>query len=222
MKRVTALVVCWVAWATLPAQAGSIAGRVWDPTGAVVPAAAVIVTNAENGARQTATTGAAGEFAVAELAAGRYEVEVRAKGFQLFRRLGVEVAATGVAPVNVVLRLGQLTERLEVRSAGTPGAAFRGPFRVGGNLEPIKLIRQVKPSYPERAKAQGMEGTVVLCAVIQQDGTVGNVTLMSGAHPLLAAEAEKAVRQWRYQPSRLNGEPVEIMTTIEIDFRLQP
>jgi protein TonB len=43
---------------------------------------------------------------------------------------------------------------------------------------------------------------------------------MSGAHPLLAAEAENAVRQWRYQPSRLNGEPVEIVTTLEVDFRL--
>jgi hypothetical protein len=89
---------------TWPAQAGSIAGRVWDPTGAVVPAAAVTVTNAENGARQTVTTGAIGDFAFAGLAAGRYEVEVRAKGFQQFRRSGVEVGATGVATVNAVLR----------------------------------------------------------------------------------------------------------------------
>jgi TonB family protein len=86
----------------------------------------------------------------------------------------------------------------------------------------LKLIRQVKPSYPEQAKAQGIEGVVVLSAVVQKDGTVGNVTVMSGAHPLLAAEAENAVRQWRYQPSRLNGEPVEIVTTLEVDFRLQP
>jgi TonB family protein len=221
MKRVTTLVVCLVAWMAWPAQAGSIAGRVWDPTGAVVPAAAVVVTNADGGARQSATTGETGEFAFAGLAAGRYEVEVRAKGFQQFRRSGIEVGATGVVPVNVVLRLGQVMERLEVRSEGTPGAPAQGPFRVGGKLEPLELIRQVKPRYPEQAKAQGIEGVVVLNAVVQKDGTVGNVTLMSGAHPLLAAEAENAVRQWRYEPALLDGQPVEVVTTVEVDFRLQ-
>ncbi len=220
MKRISVLGVCLAAWMAWPAQAGSIAGRVWDPTGAVVPGVAVVVTNVVSGARQSATTGEAGEFAFQGLVAGRHEVEVRAKGFQQFRRSGVEVGATGVIPVNVVLRLGQVAERLEVRSEGTPGAPAHGPFRVGGRLEPLKLIRQAKPSYPERAKALGIEGVVVLMAVVQKDGTVGNVTLMSGAHPLLAAEAENAVRQYRYQPSTLNGEPVEVVTTLEVDFRL--
>jgi TonB family protein len=202
------------------AQAGSIAGRVWDPTGGVVSGAAVLVTSVNGGARQSATAGETGEFTLAGLAAGRYELEVRAKSFQLFRRMGLEVGATGVVPVNVVLRVGQVAERLEVRAEGKPGAPAQGAFRVGGKIEPLKMIRQVKPSYPEQAKAQGIQGTVVLTAVVQKDGTLGNVTVMSGAHPLLAGEAERAVRQYRYQPCTLNGEPVEVVTTVEVDFRL--
>jgi len=220
MKMIGVLGVWLSATMVASAQAGSIAGRVWDPTGAVVPGAAVVVTNLSGGAPQSATTGETGEYTLAGLAAGRYELEVRAKGFQLFRRLGLEVGATGVVPLNVVLRVGQITERLEVRAEGAPGAPAHGAFRVGGKLEPLKLIRQVRPSYPEQAKAQGIQGTVVLTAVVQKDGSVDSVTVMSGAHPLLAAEAQRAVRQYRYQPSTLNGQPVEVLTTIEVDFRL--
>ena len=220
MKMISALGVCLCAAMAASAQAGSIAGRVWDPTGGVVPGAAVMVTNVSGVARQSATTGETGEFALEGLAAGRYELEVRAKGFQLFRRLGVEVGATGVVPLNAVLRVGQITERLEVRAEGAPGAPAHGAFRVGGKLEPLKLIRQVRPSYPEQAKAQGIQGTVVLTAVVQKDGSLDNVTVMSGAHPLLAAEAERAARQYRYQPCMLNGQPVEVLTTLEVDFRL--
>ncbi len=220
MRMIGVLGVCLSAYFACPAHGGSIVGRVWDPTGAVVPGAAVAVTHASHGERQSAATGEAGAFTLAGLAAGRYDLEVRAKGFQLFRRLGMEVGATGVVPVNVVLRVGQVTERLEVRAAGTPGAPAHGAFRVGGKLVPLKLIREIKPGYPEQAKAQGLAGLVVLTAVVQKDGTLGNITVMSGAHPLLAAEAERAVRQCRYQPTTLNGEPVEVLTTLEVDFRL--
>lgn len=63
---------------------------------------------------------------------------------------------------------------------------------------------------------------VVMRAALLKDGSVGELTVMGGADPLPAAEAEKAVRQWRYRPTLLNGQPVEVVTTIEVDFRLKP
>jgi len=224
MKRLTVPVVCLVAgWMAVPAEAGSLSGRVWDPTGGVVPKASVAVLNVGSGARQSATTGETGDFSFQGLPAGRYEVEVSAPGFQQYRRRGVSVAADGEARLAVVLRLGEVMETLVVQSQGTPRPPA-GPtrVRVGGHVQAPKLIRQVRPAYPQGPKDAGLQGSVVLRATILKDGGIGELTVMSGVDPLLAAEAENAVRQWRYQPALLNGQPVEVVTTIKVDFRLQP
>jgi len=224
MKRLSVSVVCLVAAGLgLPAQAGRLAGRVWDPTGAVVPKAAVAIVNVESDARQSATTGETGDFSFQGLPAGRYDLEVSAPGFQLYRRRGVSVAAEGEARLTVPLRLGEVMETLVVQAQGTPRPPA-GPtrVRVGGHVQAPKLIRQVRPAYPQGAKDAGLQGSVVMRAAISKDGSVGELTVMGGADPLLAAEAENAVRQWRYQPTLLNGQPVEVLTTIEVDFRLKP
>lgn len=222
MKRIALPVVCLMAaWMAVPAEAGSLSGRVWDPTGGVVPKATVAIVNVESGARQSATTDETGDFSFQGLPAGRYELEVSATSFQRFRRRNINVPAAGDTRVGVVLRLGEVMERLEVRAEGKPAAApSGGPVRAGGKVEPPKAIRHVRPAYPAQAKAAGIEGTVVLRMVIQKDGSVGDLTVMGGAYPALAAEAENAVRQWRYQPALLNGQPVEVVTTIEVEFRL--
>jgi len=207
----------------LPVHAGSLTGRVWDPTGAVIPKAAVAVVNVESGARQSATTGAAGDFSLQGLPTGRYDVEVSAPGFQQYRRRGVLVAADGEARLAVLLRLGEVMETLVVQAQGAPRPPA-GPtrVRVGGNVQAPKLIRQVRPAYPQGPKDAGLQGPVVMRATILKDGSIGELTVMGGAEPLLAAEAENAVRLWRYQPTLLNGQPVEVLTTIEVDFRLKP
>ena len=81
------------------------------------------------------------------------------------------------------------------------------------------LIRQVKPEYPALARQARIQGTVVLQAVIGKDGTVQNLRVVSG-HPMLAAAAIDAVRQWLYRPYYLNGEPVEVDTQINVNFAL--
>jgi len=74
--------------------------------------------------------------------------------------------------------------------------------------------------YPAVARAARIQGTVVLSAVIAKDGTVENLSLLSG-HPLLVPAAMDAVKQWRYRPYTLNGQPVEVMTQIHVNFQLQ-
>src|SRR5208283_4557021 len=83
--------------------------------------------------------------------------------------------------------------------------------RVGGAVMSKKLIYQPRPAYPSAAKKAGIQGTVRLEVVIAKDGKVQDMKLRSG-HPLLAKAAMKAVSKWRYPPSLLRGEPVEVMT----------
>jgi protein TonB len=92
-------------------------------------------------------------------------------------------------------------------------------IRVGGNVQAANLIRQVRPSYPPLAKQARIQGTVKFNAVISKDGTIQNLTVVSG-HPMLVQSALEAVKQWLYKPTLLNGEPVEVITTIDVNFTL--
>src|SRR5919112_882205 len=94
-------------------------------------------------------------------------------------------------------------------------------IRVGGNVQAAKLVKQPKPQYPPLAKQARIQGTVRFNAVIGKDGQIANLTLASG-HPLLVPAATEAVRQWVYQPTLLNGEPVEVVTQIDVNFTLAP
>ena len=92
-------------------------------------------------------------------------------------------------------------------------------IRVGGNVQSAKLVNQPKPAYPPLARQARIQGVVKFNAVIGRDGSIQNLTLVSG-HPLLVPAATEAVRQWRYQPTLLNGEPVEVVTQIDVNFTL--
>lgn len=100
-----------------------------------------------------------------------------------------------------------------------PKAVTPKQIRVGGNVQAAKLVRQPKPVYPPLAKQARIQGTVKFNAVIGRDGSIQNLTLVSG-HPLLVPSATEAVRQWVYQPTLLNGEPVEVVTQIDVNFTL--
>ena len=91
--------------------------------------------------------------------------------------------------------------------------------RVGGAVQAAKLVNRVQPLYPPLARQTRISGTVRLHAIIGKDGTVQQLTVESG-HPLLVQSALDAVRQWRYQPTLLNGEPVDVDTEIDVIFSL--
>jgi protein TonB len=92
-------------------------------------------------------------------------------------------------------------------------------IRVGGIVSAARLIYQPKPDYPELARMTRTEGAVELEAVIGKDGTIEELKVLRG-HPLLVKAALEAVRQWRYQPTLLNGEPIEVVTEITVNFTL--
>jgi len=94
-----------------------------------------------------------------------------------------------------------------------------GPIRVGGNVQAARIVNRVQPIYPPLARQTRISGTVRLHAIISKDGTIQQLEVISG-HPLLQQAALDAVRQWRYQPTLLNGEPVEVDTTIDVIFSL--
>jgi len=73
--------------------------------------------------------------------------------------------------------------------------------------------------YPPLARQARIQGTVRFSAIIGKDGTIQNLQLVSG-HPLLVQSATDAVKQWVYQPTQLNGEPVEVITQIDVNFTL--
>jgi len=91
---------------------------------------------------------------------------------------------------------------------------------VGGKVEEASLINRVVPQYPPLAKSTRIQGQVVLSAVIGTDGAIKELKAVSG-HPLLVPAALAAVKQWRYKPLILDGDPVEVDTTITVNFTLQ-
>lgn len=101
-----------------------------------------------------------------------------------------------------------------------PPAVTRGPLKVGSGVMEALLINRVEPRYPHIAQVAHVSGTVVLSAVIAVDGTIQSVHVVSGP-PLLMGAALDAVRQWRYKPTLLDGEPVEVQTLITVNFVLQ-
>jgi protein TonB len=94
-----------------------------------------------------------------------------------------------------------------------------GPARISGGVMAGSLINKVTPNYPPIARAAHVGGTVVLHAIISKTGTIESLQAISGPDMLKGAALD-AVRQWRYKPYLLNGEPTEVDTTITVNFNL--
>lgn len=215
MKLITAILSAGFA-----ASAATVTGSVFDPSGAMVPGAQIRVMKLEGAQTWSGVSQQDGRFEVTALPDGLFEVQVLAPGFVPLRR-SVRIAGPDDRPsVAAVLRVGEIQETVKVTAAGR--AAQPGPqrVRVGGNIQPPKLLNQTKPEYPESAKRAGREGTAVLRAIIGTDGSVVNVTPMTGVDRELSEAAVAAVRSWKYQPALLNGEPVEVVSLVEVAFHL--
>jgi len=104
--------------------------------------------------------------------------------------------------------------------APPPEPRERTPLRVGGSIIRPERVYEVAPVYPPVARSARVEGTVILEALIDVDGRVRDVRVLR-SQPLLDAAAVEAVRQWRFTPTRLNGEPVPVVMTVTVRFELQ-
>jgi protein TonB len=92
--------------------------------------------------------------------------------------------------------------------------------RVSQGVTQGMVLHRVQPVYPPLARAARVQGSVVLAAIIGKDGTIQNLHVLSSSSPLLVQSALDAVKQWRYRPYILNGEPVEVDTQVTVNFSL--
>lgn len=126
--------------------------------------------------------------------------------------IGAACAVMGLAVCTSAMAL-----RMDVKAAAPDSKA---PSSVNVKPENMTLVSKVTPVYPPEAKKARVSGTVELSAIIGKDGTVEDLTVVKGA-PELAQSAMDAVRQWKYQPYLLNGDPVEVKTTINVIYSLR-
>jgi TonB family protein len=131
-----------------------------------------------------------------------------------------------VTSIHVNFVLGTSPGAIVSKSPGAPppeslagDQATPKRIRVGSSVHQAKLISKTPPVYPPDAKKAGIEGTVRVKVVIATDGSVQPLGVESG-HPLLAPAAIEAVRQWKYRPTMVQGEPVEVTTVIDVTFAL--
>jgi TonB family protein len=223
MKRVI-LIGTLNAFALAGLQAASIGGAVYDPSGAVVPQATISLSNSVTGDKQAAATNPAGSFEFANLAAGQYLLQIEKAGFApVYKMMTLDVDSDLHSAV--VLSIGGIQETVTVREKGTPATAANGGLkriRVGGNVQAANLIQKVQPVYPQDQKAQGIQGTVSIKADISREGVPMELTVLSTPSEELATSALDAVRQWRYRPTLLNGDPIEVTTQIDVNYTLVP
>jgi protein TonB len=92
--------------------------------------------------------------------------------------------------------------------------------RVSAGVTDGLLIHRVEPTYPPLAQQARIEGAVVLTALIDKGGNVQRLNVVSG-HPLLVPAAIAAVKQWRYKPLLVNGQPIEVETTVTVNFHVR-
>jgi TonB family protein len=204
---------------------GTLAGTVSDPGDARVPRCRVTAQNLDGPNQETTVTNAAGEYRFTSIPSGRYALEFGAPGFARAKTQAVLVAGA-TARVDAHLELGAVTESVVIRGqrpsaiAAPRSAETQQRIRIGGAVQVVRLIHQPKPVYPPELQQLGVEGTVVMSAIVSKDGTVLHPMVRNTVDPRLAAAAIEAVEKWVYQPALLNGEPVETVTTITLDFQL--
>ena len=115
------------------------------------------------------------------------------------------------------------TFRGAASTASVQGGSAQGDFctsPVGGRVRAPRVVKHVEPVYPPLAKAAQVMGSVVLEAVLTEEGKVSNLKVVSG-HPLLIGPAMDAARQWEYEPTFLNEIPARVILNITVIFRLQ-
>jgi TonB family protein len=129
-------------------------------------------------------------------------------------------AALGLATCGSALALGM---HVDAVSAGDDSSASKPPkqLSVSAAVMAENLLTKVVPEYPPAAKKARIQGTVVLDAVIGKDGNVQNLRVLSGPNELQQSALD-AVRQWTYKPYLLNGDPIEVKTTVNVVYSLKP
>lgn len=201
-----------------------LTGTIYDVTGAVVPGVKVVI---EDGSKNTltATSNATGRFEFPLVNPGKYVLQATLPGFRTLRH-DLELNEPRDWNRAITLQVGNLQETITIREsrlpATAPAAPANQPVRVGGNIRAPRKVLDVRPVYPASMREAGLTAVVPLEAMIGPDGTVTSVRVVSAQmHPDFAIAAVDAVRQWKFQPTLLNGVAVEVVMTVTIRFDLE-
>ena len=173
-----------------------------------------------------AVVGEAGDIIETELVSG--DATLAPAALEAVKQWKFEPFIKSGKPVRVVTKLPfefEFLENLDAKgNAISVPATSNSPasrFHFASSVKDTTLLHKVYPAYPPLAMAARISGTVFLAATITKEGGVQNLHLISG-HPMLVNAALDAVRQWRYRPFLLKGEPVEVLTTITVNFQMHP
>lgn len=202
----------------------TLGGAIYDATGGVMPGVQVVLQG-PNEATWTATSNATGRFEVNAIYPGKYTLVASVPGFKTLKQQ-FELRDSRDWDRAITLQVGDLRETITVRDTRLPAPTaaqpqFGAPLRVGGNIRAPRKLQDVRPVYPVSMRAAGREGVVPIDAVVGKDGTVTTVRVVSAdVHPDFAIAAADAVRQWKFSPTLLNGQPVEVVIMVSVTFTL--
>ena len=208
-------------------QAKRMAGIVQDASGGMIPRARIDIRGV-NDFHEIAYTGPAGGFLLDGVPDGTYDLTISKPGFARMALTGLRFDSAKPAPLELTLNVGSVQESVQVEAQGAapvnpPASNGTAPrrIRVGGNVQAAKLDYKAPIMYPPGAKADRVQGTVLLQAVIGNEGTVVSAKPINKmVDPRLVEAALDGVKRWRYSPTLLNGQPVEILTVVEVNFTL--
>lgn len=196
-------------------QSATFSGTVYGPDGAAASDATVIIIDVRRNIRDMTASDANGQFEISGLPAGEYEVQVMKLGDETYDVPNVTIQPGETHSLNLNLMTGS------TQPPAVPKQAVAGQsLRLGTNVMQSRLFTTVPVKYPASAKSQGIQGTVVLHALVAKDGTIESLVVKNQADPQLARSAIEAVSHWRYRPILLNGQPVAVETDISVVYSL--
>lgn len=199
-------------------SAATISGSVHDSSGAPISDAKVLVYNPDTGARQEAITDSSGQFGLEGDPAGQYILRVEKPGFaSIFREFDLKADAKVDRQFTMANDAGTQSANEDIINDDQGG---QKAIRVGGGVAENNLRVKVQPVYPVSAKVAHIQGTVELEATISPDGVPTEIRVLSSPSDDLSESSLEAVRQWRYRPTLLNGQPVQIVTDVIVNYTL--
>jgi TonB family protein len=197
-----------------------IPGYVYDASGGVLPGVTISLVDFD-GRRIPVQrfSNAEGYFEIESMSGLDLAVLFELDGFES-QVLSSQDLGTG--PIEVTLELSPVEEVVQVITTPGSGAmtsATKNPAKVGGNVLKPFLLHKVKPVYPQQARIDYIEGTVVISALIDEEGRVKDAFVVRGSSMLREAALE-CVRQWRYSTAMLNGKPWPMRLSLTVEFKL--
>lgn len=205
-------------------SAATIGGSLFDPNGAAISDAKASLYNPDNSAKQQTATSPDGKFIFESLPAGQYILRIEKPGYAALLR-AFNVQPESKVDRGLILKLDNVEQQgndqvVTAQRSAFPQNSDTRHLRVSGEVEQSNLTKKVQPVYPTSAKAAGVQGTVLLDMEISAEGVPQEIRVISSPSDDLTESSLEAVRQWRYRPTLLNGNPVAVVAEVTINFTL--